>query len=137
MALTIGDATATSGLTKAIYVAMDAALRPALKKGGMSDSDIDKNIAPSWKSLSFAIAGGLVPVLRAEPEPNPEPPDPTVAETYSSATQDAAFWSWLSGFTNVFTTWAPTTADGTALKNAIVSFLNTSAVPTQLKGILR
>jgi hypothetical protein len=125
-------------MTKAIYAAMDSALRPALESAGMSDADITSKIAPSWKALSFAIASGLVPVLHKELLPNPPPADPTFAETFSSAAQDASFWNWLAGLMKVFTTtWVPTTADGVSLKAELNTFLAANPVPSQLSGILR
>jgi hypothetical protein len=136
MALTIGDQNATSGMAKAIYTAMDSALRPALKNAGMSDDDITSKIDPSWRSLSFALASGLVPVLHKDPLPPPAA-DPTYAETYSSAASDGSFWTWLAGFVAVFQAWAPATPDGQALKTALQTFLASNAVPKELKGILR
>lgn len=55
--LIIGDATATEGMTKAIYDNLQSVLEPDLV-----DISEDKRvlIRESWKKLSFAIATGVI-----------------------------------------------------------------------------
>lgn len=142
MALSIGDKDATRGMTKVIFDAMDAELRPpmeqSLRDTGSPEDEIQKAVIKAqanWRQLSFVIASGLVSSLRRDPPPSPA--DPVFGEAFSSRVEDAVFWDWLKGFVGVFQSWAPTTADGVNLKNAINSYLSGKPVPEQLRGILQ
>jgi len=57
MALQIGTATATSGMTKAVYDQMNAILSPPLSD--LPPADLAK-IQDSWKQLAFAISKGVI-----------------------------------------------------------------------------
>jgi hypothetical protein len=128
-----------------LYTAIDAVLRPALVSGMQSANAPADQIAStvssaqaSWKNLAFAIAGGLVTSLTQNPPASPAPPTPVFATTYSSSAQDATFWAWLANLIAVFTTtWAPTTADGLGLQNALKGFVTANPIPNQLKGIVQ
>jgi phage protein D len=55
----------------------------------------------------------------------------------STSSEDPKFWSWLSGFINVFTTWVPPTGtpdSGAALKTALTTYLQINPVPSELTG---
>jgi hypothetical protein len=128
MALNAGNQDATTGIAKAIYDAMDAALSPPLVEAG---ADMTK-VRDGWKKLSFAVASGVVAGLIDTP-----PSDTSFGETYSTPAQDAKFWPWLAGFVGAFRSWAPTSPDGQALKARLNAFIVTSAVPTELKGKIK
>jgi hypothetical protein len=139
MALSIGKTDATTGLTKALYDAMDAELRPPLEKllrdANRPEAEIASAVAKAqvnWKQLSHTLASGLVPALRQETESAAPPPEPAVAETYSSAAQDPLFWAWLAEFASVFQAWSK----GTATPAALTAFFNRE-VPKELKGVIR
>lgn len=63
MALDIGNQTATSGMSKAIYDQLDALLSPPL--AGMPD--IEK-VRDGWRQLAFAIATGVIGHLKSNME---------------------------------------------------------------------
>lgn len=65
MALEIGDATAASGMTKAIYDQLNTLLSPPLQ--GLKPEDLQK-VQDGWKQLAFAIAGGVVSHIKANME---------------------------------------------------------------------
>ena len=132
MALNPGKADATTGIAKAIYDAMDAALAPPLEE---AKADMDK-IRASWKALSFAIASGVVAGFIHD-APAVPPADPSFAQPVSSKASDDAFWTWFDGFTKAFQTWAPVTADGIALKNKLKPFVDPGKPPTEMKGFVR
>ena len=125
MAITSGDVDATTGMAKAIYDQVSAVLSPDVPASALSDAQA------SWKKLSFAIASGVTDALRRGGA------DPDFAEVTSSASDDPAYWSWLTGFVGTFTSWNPAAADGIALKNALTTFLAGKPVPTELKGSVR
>jgi len=57
--------------------------------------------------------------------------DPTI----STSAEDATYWAWLSGFAGVFTSWTPVPNDGgAALKAAMIAYITTNPVPSQLAG---
>jgi hypothetical protein len=112
MTLSAGDPQATTGMAKAIYDAMDKELRAVLKKAGVPD-DVIAQMAPSWRSLSFSIASGVVAELVVQP---PSPPD--------------YFWTWLAGFVQTLQSAPPG-----GIPAAVTEFVGRSPVPTSLKGI--
>lgn len=57
MALDIGNAQATSGMTKLIYDEINAQLSPPLSDTAPDDMAV---IQDSWKKLAFAISTGVV-----------------------------------------------------------------------------
>jgi hypothetical protein len=125
MALSVGDAGATSGMTKAIYDQVNATLSPDVPGPALPDAQA------AWKKLSFALATSIIEFLRrhaAEAE---------YAEVTSSASDDQTYWNWLAGFVKVFTDWNPAAADSVALKSGLTTFVNGKPVPTQLKGSLQ
>lgn len=63
MALSIGDAQATSGMTKAVFDRMDAILMTVEEKAALKPADLEK-IRQGWKKLAFAFSSGLVDYLR-------------------------------------------------------------------------
>jgi len=130
MPLNTGDQQATSGLAKAIYDVMDSLL--LLKPPPNTKPDDLAKLVQSRQALSFAIASGVVAELTGDHSVTPD-----FAESYSSAAQDANFWSWFGGFIAVFKTWASTTSDGVALQTALNQFLTSNQAPTELKGIVR
>jgi hypothetical protein len=125
MALSVGDAGATSGMTKAIYDQLNATLSPDVPGPALPDAQA------AWKKLSFALATSIIEYLRRDAA------ESEYAEVSSSASDDQGYWSWLAGFVKVFTDWTPATTDSVALKSAVTTFLNGKPVPTQLKGSLR
>jgi hypothetical protein len=132
MALDAGKKDATTGLTKAIYEALNNELGPPLEPEFKKPEDF-KKVQDGWRSLSFAIATGMITALRRE-----DPvADTLFAETFSSSAEDDKFWAWLVGFVKVFQDWKPTTTEGKALQKGITDYLAAKPVPTQLKGILR
>lgn len=142
MALNIGDKEATAGMTKVIFDAMDAELRPpmeqSLRDSNSPEDEIQKAVIKAqanWKQLSYVIASGVVSSLRKAP--SPPPASPVFGEAFSSTAEDTVFWAWLKGFVKVFQDWAPTTADGINLKNAMNTYLTGKPVPVELRGILQ
>lgn len=65
MALQIGNKTATSGITKAIYDQMNVILSPPLSN--LPPADLEK-IHDSWKQLAFAISKGVIDHIMANIE---------------------------------------------------------------------
>lgn len=57
MALQAGDQTATSGMTKAIFDQLDAALGPGIASFPPADRE---TVRDGWRKLASAIAGGVV-----------------------------------------------------------------------------
>jgi hypothetical protein len=57
MALIIGDQTAGTGMSKAIYEQMQAVLEPAL---GEVREEVRSQLRESWKKLAYAIAKGVI-----------------------------------------------------------------------------
>jgi hypothetical protein len=112
-------------MAKAIYDQIDAVLSPGLPPNPPPE------IRQAWRKLSFAIATGVTTYLRRDPG------DVEFAEITSSSSDDAVYWAWLGGFVQQFQSWAPATADGLALKNALAGFLTGHPVPTQMRGSLR
>jgi hypothetical protein len=147
MALTVGDKNVSQGVSLIIYTAIDAALRPPMVQGMQSatpPATVDQiatavaSAQANWKNLAFGIAGGIVTSLTQNPPASPAPPSPVFASTFSSSAQDAAFWPWLVNLLRVFTTtWAPTTADGVNLQNALKAFIAANAIPQQLTGVVQ
>ena len=125
MALSVGDAAATSGMTKVIYDKINATLSPDVPEKALPDAQA------AWKKLAFALATSIVEYLRRDAA------DAEYAEVTSSSADDQGYWSWLAGFVKVFTDWNPASGDSVALKNALTSFVNGKPVPAQLKGSLR
>ena len=126
MALSIGDPNATSGMAKAIYDNVNAQLAADVPPEVLPDVQV------AWKKLSYAVAAGVTDYLKRDPASEPE-----FAETISTATQEPTFWPWLQQFVAVFTSWAPTATDSVALKNAVSTYVNGHAVPTEMKGSVR
>jgi len=125
MAMVIGSQSATSGMAKAIYDAINAILAPAIPPASLPD------VQASWKKLSFAVATGVVNHLKRAPAADPE-----YAQVVSRAVDDPGFWNWLAGFVQVFQAWAPVSADAVALKTALTTYLGAHPVPSQLTGTL-
>jgi hypothetical protein len=65
MALQVGNAAATSGMTKAVYDQMNAFLSPPLSD--LPPEDLAK-IRDSWKQLAFAISKGVIDHITANME---------------------------------------------------------------------
>lgn len=65
MALQVGNAAATSGMTKAVYDQMNAVLSPPL--ADLPAAELAK-IRNSWKQLAFAISKGVVDHITANLE---------------------------------------------------------------------
>jgi hypothetical protein len=142
MALYKGKTDASTGLTKVLYDAMDAELRPPLEQtlrdAKVPEAEIAKAVEQArvnWKQLSHTLAAGLVPALRGDAgvEPSPSGP-PAVAETFSSNIEDPAFWNWFGSFLANMRTWAQTAGAPIAVRD----FLNdTASYPHALKGAIR
>jgi hypothetical protein len=126
MALQAGDLNATQGMALAIYTEINAAL------GGDLTPDALTAVQPSWKKLSYAVAAGVINHLKRDPLT-----DPDFAQVVSARTGDPAYWDWLGGFVQVFSSWTPAGTDGTALKGALTAFLGGHPVPTELTGSLQ
>ena len=62
MGLEIGDITATSGMTKAIFDEIDPQL-----SDGLSETDLE-TLRPSWKKLAYAIAKGVIEHIKSNME---------------------------------------------------------------------
>lgn len=67
MSLKIGNKTATSGMAKAIYKAIDGELRPPMEEVGVV-SDVIQQSQKAWKKLSYAIAKGVIEHIEANME---------------------------------------------------------------------
>ena len=139
MALNTGNEQASEGLAHAIYVELDRILRPPLEQSmeGMKPEPRAKTVQASqtaWKKLSFAIASGVVSHLRRE-----EPSEVEYAEVVSSATEDPAYWTWLSGFVQRFEDWASgPTPNPAVLKTSLTTFFAANpAAPQGLKGVIQ
>jgi hypothetical protein len=65
MAMEIGDQSATSGMTKAIYDEMSAVLEPDPEE--LSEEDITV-MREGWKKLSYAIAKGVIEHIKEHME---------------------------------------------------------------------
>jgi hypothetical protein len=65
MALSIGDPAATSGMTKAIYDQLLAALDPGLE--GLEEQD-KLPVRESWRKIAFAVATGVIDHLLTQLE---------------------------------------------------------------------
>jgi hypothetical protein len=103
-----GDKNAESGMAKAIYDAMNAAL------GERLSSEDKLPLQDNWKKLSHAVADGAVRSLQTDP-----------------------FFAWFAGLVKVVTTeWAPTTPDGLALQSALKKYLAEKPIPNEMRGLL-
>ena len=67
MALIIGDVTATTGMTKAIFDQFDAVLMSDEDKSKMKPADLEK-VRDGWRKLAVAIATGVVNHLKSNME---------------------------------------------------------------------
>lgn len=67
MPLRIGNKTATSGMAKAIYQAIDGELRPPMEGDGVASNVIQQS-QEAWKKLSYAIAKGVIEHIKANME---------------------------------------------------------------------
>jgi hypothetical protein len=67
MALVIGDQTATTGMTKAIFDQLDAVLMSEDDKAKMKPADLEK-VREGWRKLAVAIATGVVNHLKTNME---------------------------------------------------------------------
>jgi hypothetical protein len=132
MPLNAGDPAATSGLARDIYEVLDAQLRPPLEAALEHPAEQLPAIQDAWRKLSFCIASGVVDHLVRVP-----PTDPEFAQTFTSSTQDAAYWSWLSGFAGVFRTWAAGAGSITDLRNGLNTFFSAHPTPTELMGVVQ
>lgn len=65
MSLTPGDQDANTGMTKAIYDELLAALEPDLPD--LSEAELEP-IRDSWKKMAFAVATGVINHIRANME---------------------------------------------------------------------
>jgi hypothetical protein len=130
--LNAGNEAATTGLAHDIYVVLDAELRPPLEDVLENPEEQLPPIQDAWKKLSFCIASGVVDHLVRVPANDPE-----FAQTFTSSTQDATYWNWLSGFANVLRTWAASAGGAPELRTALNTFFNANPTPTQLRGILQ
>ena len=65
MALEIGDITAGSGMSKAIFDQIDSLLSPPLD--GTPQEEMEK-IRDSWRQLAFAIATGVIGHIKSNME---------------------------------------------------------------------
>jgi len=151
MSLKVGNAQVTEGMAAAIYDSLHEILEPYLTEekqpeemeDAVWERDVIEPLRESWQQLSYAVAAGVVRYLLRDP-PSDDPdfaeewPQTEYAETSSTAVEDEEFWTWLQGFTEVFTKdWVPMSQDGgAALKSAMASYLASKPVPTRLKGIV-
>lgn len=56
-------------------------------------------------------------------------------EVKSTSTEDSGFWSWITGFVSIFTSWVPVPDDGgAALKTALSTFFASNPTPSSLTG---
>lgn len=62
MSLQIGNANATSGMSRDIYNEIEQQLSE-----GMEPEDLE-NVRPSWKKLAFAVATGVINHIKANVE---------------------------------------------------------------------
>src|SRR5262245_44331572 len=132
MPLNAGDPAATQGLARDIFEVLDAQLRPPLEDALEHPGEQLPPIQDAWKKLSFCIASGVIDHLVRVPASDPE-----FAQTFTSSAQDAAYWSWLSGFAAVFQTWASGAGTITDLRNGLNAFFASHPTPTQLRGVLQ
>jgi hypothetical protein len=136
MPLYAGTEEATSGMAEAIYLEIDAVLRPPMEEGDVAPKDVAQ-CQEAWKKLGYAVAAGVVQYLRRDPPPE-DATDPEHAEVLSSSAEDEAFWSWLGDFVGRLQTWAAdplaTSAD---LKTSLREFLSANPVPEELEGVIR
>jgi hypothetical protein len=65
MALIIGDQTADTGMSKAIYDQLQAVLEPAV---GELSAEARSQLRESWKKLAYAIAKGVIEHIAANME---------------------------------------------------------------------
>lgn len=146
MALSKGDIDASSGLTKALYDAMDAELRPPLleilKQKGTTAEEMAIAVAKvqvNWKQLSHSLASGLVSALHTEVPGAPLPNTSGTAETYSAAPIDPAFWKFFASFVDVFSTWSKPGANVNVLQTKLAALFadTTTPIPTGMKGVVR
>jgi hypothetical protein len=132
MSLNIGNRNANSGMTKIIYDTMDGLLRPPMEADGV-DTEAIAESQEAWKTLSFAIATGVVSHLRRQP-----PTEPEYGEVFSSAAQDRAYWNWLDEFATTLEDWAANPASTVAtLRTSLNTFFTSNSTPTELKGVIR
>lgn len=87
MALAIGDQTATSGMSKAIYDQIQATLEPDLADLG---EDALVPIRESWQKLAFAVATGVINHIVANMEIRNVQTRGTVNTTVNGSTGPAA-----------------------------------------------
>ena len=122
-----------TGMTKAIYEAMDQVLRPSMEEGGV-DKEIIQKSQEAWKQLSHAIALGVVNYLLRN-----SPTEEEYAEVFSSRAEDASFWDWLKAFVKVLNEWAGLeNGDVLALQFELKGFfMENPTTPSQLRGIIR
>lgn len=132
MPLNAGNAQATQGMARDIFLALDAVLRPPLEDALEDPAEQLPPIQNAWRTLSFAVATGVVDHLERQP-----PGESEYAEAFSSGSHDAAFWNWFAGFAGVFRTWSSGAANVTQLHASLDSFLDSNPVPTQLRGVIR
>jgi len=117
-------------MAKSIYTEMDAVLRPPMEQAQVKPEDVAKAQA-AWRKLSYAVAAGVIGHLKRDP-----PGDPEFARVVCKSAGDGEYWSWLTGFVQVFQTWAPVSADAITLQTALTTYLGPHPVPTQLTGSL-
>src|SRR5262249_30900720 len=132
MPLNAGDPTASGGLARDIYEGLDAQLRPPLEASLEHPEQQLPAIQDAWKKLSFCIASGVIEHLERVPPSKPE-----FAQTFTSSTEDAAYWSWLSGLAAALHNWSASAGTITDLRNGLNTFFNAHATPTQLTGVLK
>lgn len=132
MPLNAGNRAATQGMAQAIYISIDAELRPPMEADMPDPEEALPPIQDAWRALAFAVATGVVSHLERQPATQPE-----YAETFSSEDQDEEFWEWMRDFTSLLEGWAGGAGTVVTLRTALSSFLGSNPVPEQLRGVLR
>ncbi len=126
------------GLTKVIFDAMDAELRPAhgavaprhrIPRRTRSRRRSSRRGQLAAAQLRHRLGAGVL----AAQDP---PPSPRTRCSGGSrpGSKTRCPWTWLRRLVGVFQTWAPTTADGVSLKNAITAASSGKPEPEQLRG---
>jgi hypothetical protein len=82
MALTIGDQNANSGMTKAIYDELGAALELGLSV----DSPTLNEMREGWRKLAFAVATGVITHIQSNLEVRGVQTSGNIAATVSGST---------------------------------------------------
>lgn len=98
---------------------------------GNENNDADRDvISYNEGSLQFKMNTGIL--LGADAENGVARLDDAVQSTSS---EDSTFWTWLSGFISVFSSWTVVAQDGgAALKALLTAFISANTTPSSLTG---